>query len=139
MKRHILAANEHGCMMNCGDIEDVNHLYVNCDFFGRIWYFISNWLGFYTTINDGLEEHITHFGSLEGFSHKVRNSLNVIWLSVAWTIWKERIRRVFSERRIICRSCVKGWSFSHVGGLSRHMFCSILITNYGGLTTYIAH
>jgi len=81
-KRHILEYNEQGCTTNCNNNEDVHHLFVKCEFFGKIWYFISNWLGFNTTFNGSIVDHITDCGSLRGFSHKVRNSLYVIWFSV---------------------------------------------------------
>jgi hypothetical protein len=32
-RRHILATNEQGCTANCGNNEDMNHLFVNCEFF----------------------------------------------------------------------------------------------------------
>jgi len=98
VKRRILAANDQDCMANRGENEDVDHLFYHLWFlfyFCRLWYCISGWLGF-STVSDGrVLEHITQFGSLGGFSLKFQNSLNVVWLSVAWTIWKKRKRHIF--------------------------------------------
>jgi len=136
LHRHIRAANEQGCIANCGVHVDVNYLFVNCDFFGRIWYYISCWLGFSIAFNGRVLDHIYQFGSLRGFSHKVKCSLNVIWLSVAWVTWN--ITNIFFRgRRKLYMVFVKGWSFSHIGGLSRNMFYSILSTNYGGCILFI--
>jgi len=70
MKRRILAVNEQGCTTNYDENEDVHHLLVKCDFFDKIGYVISNWLGFYTTFNGSLVVHITQFDSLGGLHKK---------------------------------------------------------------------
>jgi hypothetical protein len=78
--------------------EDIDHLFVKCDFYGKLWYFISSWLGFSTAYNAMVLEHIYQFGSLGGFSYKVQSFLNVIWLFVAWIIWKERNKHIFQRK-----------------------------------------
>ena len=80
LQRRVISASEQGCTTNCCVNEDMDHLFVKCDFYGRLWYFISSWLGFCTTYNGKVLEHIYQFGSLGGFSYKVQSFLNVIWL-----------------------------------------------------------
>jgi len=48
VRRHILAATNILCSNDCGCLEDIDHLFLQCDFFGRLWSLISCWLGFGT-------------------------------------------------------------------------------------------
>jgi len=64
LHRRILTSDELGCTTNYGEQEDIDHLFVKCDFFCRIWYYIFNWLGFYTASNGRVLEHIYQFDSL---------------------------------------------------------------------------
>ncbi|AES69274.1 hypothetical protein MTR_3g026760 [Medicago truncatula] len=43
-------------------------------------------------------ETVFSFGGLWGFSKKSIESMQIIWLSVAWTIWKERNNRIFKGK-----------------------------------------
>jgi len=72
--------------------------FVKCDVYGKLWYFIFSWLDFSTVFNGKVLQHIYQFGSFGGFSHKVQNSLNAIWLCVAWIIWKEHNIRIFQRK-----------------------------------------
>ena len=94
----IIACTDQECTAACGMNKDVNHLFVNCNFYGRLWYLISRWLGFSTVYNSRILEHIYQFDSLGGFSHKAQCSLYVIWLSVAWIIWQECNKRIFQRK-----------------------------------------
>lgn len=60
-RRQILATNDQICVANCGVDEDKDHLFLNCGFSGRMWPIISNWLGFATTSQGKLLDHILQF------------------------------------------------------------------------------
>jgi len=45
IKRHILHPNAQLCVGECGTLEDAKHLFLSCDFFGKLWYGISHWFG----------------------------------------------------------------------------------------------
>jgi hypothetical protein len=89
---------EQGCLANYGSNKDRDHLFVKCNFYGRIWQLIGGWLGFSTPIHGNLMAHLLQFGGLGGCSTKVRYSLNIIWLVVVWVIWKERNRHIFQNK-----------------------------------------
>ncbi|AET05413.1 transmembrane protein, putative [Medicago truncatula] len=36
----------------CGMNEDKEHMFVRCDFYGRLWLLITNWLGLATVCQD---------------------------------------------------------------------------------------
>jgi len=81
-----IVTNKQGCKTNCGENEDIDHLFVECDVYGRLWYFNFSWLGFSVALNGKVLQHISQFRILGSFSHKVQNSLNFIWFCVAWII-----------------------------------------------------
>jgi len=62
-------------------MKDVNHLFLFCDFFGKIWYSVTSWLGFVTGRPTHLSDHLLQFGTLGGFLKGICLALNVIWLS----------------------------------------------------------
>jgi len=56
------------------------------------------WLGYLTTFQGSFQNHFHQFGGLCGFSKKSKESMNIIWMSVVWAIWKERNNRVFQRK-----------------------------------------
>jgi len=52
VRRQILAQNDKYCSVGCGFIEDRDHSFAKCGFYGRIWSLVSSWLGFSTTTNE---------------------------------------------------------------------------------------
>lgn len=66
-RRRIFATNDKRCVVSCGVHEDKDHLIVTCDFFGRSWPIIFNWLGFSTTSQGTILKHILQYGGLGGF------------------------------------------------------------------------
>jgi len=95
--RQILAINNQNCIVNCVLNEDIDHLFVKCDFYGRILPLISSWLGFSTTSQGNLLDHLTHYGGLRGYSKNVPLALNIICLFVVWIIHKEINKRFFQH------------------------------------------
>jgi len=56
------------CREGCGLNEDVDHLFVRCDFLGNIWSLVSNWLGFATVNPNTISVHYDKLCCLGGFS-----------------------------------------------------------------------
>lgn len=52
--------------------------FAKCDFFCKIWYLVSHWLGFVIVTKGTMSDHLAHFGGLGGFSKHVRLALNII-------------------------------------------------------------
>ncbi|AES86815.1 hypothetical protein MTR_4g015110 [Medicago truncatula] len=77
--------NDKVCMGGCGLNEDVDHLFVRCDFF--FWQYsslISNWLAFATTNSDTISAHYDKLCCLAGFSKQTRLTFKIIWLCSVW-------------------------------------------------------
>ena len=68
IKRHILLPNAQLCVGGCGMMEDAKHLFLSCDFFGKLWYDISHWLSYNIVFPEHVSDHLYQFGTLGGFS-----------------------------------------------------------------------
>lgn len=79
----------------CG-MED--HLFLSCNYFGSLLYFIRNWLGISSIEPYRLGVHIVQFGLTCRQSSTFWFLLQLLWFSCIWTIWKERNRRIFNQK-----------------------------------------
>jgi len=68
----------------CGKPDDIDHLFLSCEFLEKMWYDISSWLGF-TTIHP-VADRLLQFENIGGFSKNICTSLHLIWLSCVWFI-----------------------------------------------------
>jgi hypothetical protein len=68
---HILVNFVTFCSVDCGLVEVWDHLFVNCDLYGRLSLFISSWLGISMAFHDILIDHYLRFGGLGGFFQEV--------------------------------------------------------------------
>ena len=98
IKRHILHLNAQLCVGECGAIEDAKHLFLSCDFFGKLWHGISHWLGYNIMFPENVSDHLYQFGTFSGFSNNKHSTLNLICLSCVWVIWLERNARIFHQK-----------------------------------------
>jgi len=55
---HIIDTNYQGCLADCDYIEDIDHLFVKCNFYGRIWPLVACWFDFSTTTHKFLYDHL---------------------------------------------------------------------------------
>jgi len=97
-KRNVLEDSNVECTVLCGKEENRDHLFFQCDHYGRLWLMISNWLGIVTVLSGDLHTHVNHFCALRGFSKNSRTALTIIWISVLFVIWKDRNRRIFQNK-----------------------------------------
>jgi len=63
-----------------------------------VWNIVAIWLGFSSAFHCQFFANFHQFSGLRSFSKKSTESMQIIWLSVAWTIWKERNYRIFKEK-----------------------------------------
>ncbi|XP_024626681.1 uncharacterized protein [Medicago truncatula] len=97
-KRNVLEVSNVACAALCGKEEERDHLFFQCDHYGRLWLLISNWFGIVTVFHGTLFSHTHQFCALGGFSKKSTSAFTIIWISVLFVIWKDRNRRIFQNQ-----------------------------------------
>jgi len=85
------------CLVGCDNVEDRDHLFFQCNFYGPLWYLTSGWLDITFVSQGELQAHSIQFGGLGGFSKNFRTTFNIVWISVLFTIWKDRNVRIFNN------------------------------------------
>jgi len=43
---HNIPHDSQLCVSDCGNTKSAHHLFLDCHFFGSVWYLVCNWLGF---------------------------------------------------------------------------------------------
>ena len=97
-KRNILEATNVSCAALCGKEEDRDHLFFQCDYYGRLWLLLSHWFCVVTVLHGNLSTHANQFSALGGFSKKSRTTFAIVWISALYVIWKDRNRRIFQNQ-----------------------------------------
>ncbi|GAU35536.1 hypothetical protein TSUD_155670 [Trifolium subterraneum] len=97
-KRNVIDDTQLSCATMCGALEDRNHLFFQCDVYGRVWPLVSKWLGYESAFHGTIEAHSTQFSSLGGVSARSHKALSIIWLSVLFVIWKDRNNQIFHHK-----------------------------------------
>ncbi|GAU48696.1 hypothetical protein TSUD_186890 [Trifolium subterraneum] len=90
-KRGVLDSTQLLCATSCGKVEDRDHLFFQCEVYGRIWLLVSKWLGFDSIFNG------TTVRGLGGASNSSKTAFTIIWISVLFVSWKDRNRRIFQS------------------------------------------
>jgi len=57
---------------DCGQVDDMNHLFLSCDCFRKLWCGLYSWFGFTTVHPAQVEDHFLQFRSLGGYSKNIR-------------------------------------------------------------------
>jgi len=60
--------NNNSCLYvsGCGSLENVNHLFLHCSFFGAVWCHIMRWVGFSMVTPFAISDHCTQFSFVGG-------------------------------------------------------------------------
>ncbi|GAU49602.1 hypothetical protein TSUD_407670 [Trifolium subterraneum] len=97
LKRGVLEDNQTLCSANCDKLEDINHLFFQCNVYGKLWQLVSKWLGGEFVCHGFLREHAVQFRDLGGDSKGSRVLSTIIWISVLCVIWKDRNVKIFQS------------------------------------------
>ena len=85
------------CLMCLKEVETMNHVFNSCDWASQLWHWMEEILEAYDRNRDSIQETIINWR--RNFS-RIRR-VDSIWKCtpgfIAWTIWKERNRRIFTE------------------------------------------
>jgi len=98
LRRQVLHSDNITCVGGCGSLENVEHLFLGCDFFGRVWTHVLLWLGLSYVSLVGCSDNYLQFGHMAGLPRLSHSFLQLIWLACVWTIWKERNNQIFNQK-----------------------------------------
>jgi len=82
--------------------EDGDYLFVRCHSYDRIWYLVSRWLGFSTTIQGTLLDYLIQVDGLGGYLKSIQITLNIfgfMWFELSGM---REISAFFNIRKITC-------------------------------------
>ena len=131
-RRNILDYNNFFCSAACRFVEDQDHLFFSCAFYGQLWLLISGWLGISTTLHGSLFQHFLQFGGFGGFSNKSHLTFNIIWILALFTIWKDHNMRLFHNKSEQLQSLLENVKLQAFYGSNLIMLYSILSIQFGG-------
>jgi len=80
VRRMVLSLNDQMCTGVCGMNENMNHLFMRYDFYGKHWTSVSTWLSFSIVAHGTSMDHLIQFGGLGGFSKYALMIFHIIWL-----------------------------------------------------------
>lgn len=98
LRHSIIQANFVLCVGGCGMEESADHLFLRCNFFGSMWYFIRDWLRLSSVDPGTLADHFVQFIQSRGFQGSLWPFMLLIWLSCGWIILKEINNRIFNNK-----------------------------------------
>jgi hypothetical protein len=95
-RRGILHIDEALCTVCDSSIESSRHLILHCNFAAKIWYAVCNWLGVVTVLPPDVA---MSYGLLvgSGRNKRIRKGFSIVWLALAWVLWKNRNDCIFNN------------------------------------------
>lgn len=86
VRRGVIQQNMNVSAANCGTTENVNHLALDCDFFGTLWFLLRQWMGVLSVNPPTLIDHCVYSRALDRFPKSSRNYMHVVCLACVWVI-----------------------------------------------------
>jgi mannosylglycoprotein endo-beta-mannosidase len=96
LRRGILCVEEVTCPACGGQGESTRHLILHCRFASLVWYAVCRWLGVVVVLPaDVMMSYGILVGS--GRNKRIREGFAIVWLALAWVLWRTRNDRVFNN------------------------------------------
>jgi len=83
------------CIAGCGQVEDLNRLFLSCPFFGALWPLVRDWLGVAGAESQVISDHFLQFIHYACDLKSRRSFFHLIWLLCVWVLWKDRNDKLF--------------------------------------------
>jgi hypothetical protein len=96
-RRSVIPSAQTACVLGCGHPETANHLFLDCVFFGSIWYEVWDWLGISFVSPGVIRHHLHQFINMVGLPRVTHLFMKIIWFAFVWVLWKERNNQVFQQ------------------------------------------
>ena len=86
------------CRAGCGQVEDLNHLFISCPYFGALWPLVWAWLGVAGAQSQVISNHFLQFIHYAGVLKSRRSFFHLIWLLCVWVLLNDRNDRLFKNK-----------------------------------------
>ena len=127
------------CTALCSKEEERDHLFFQCDHYGRLWLLIFNWLDIVTALPGDLYTHVNQFCVLRGFSKNSRTTLLLSGFPFYLLFGKIATGEFFKITLIILKLFLKGLNFKRIGGWKHTTFCSLLTIRFGDKILHVVY
>ena len=97
--RGVISMEARLCIDGCGYVEDVNHLFLSCLYFGALWPLVRAWIGVVGVESQVISYHFLQFINYACGLKSQRSFFHLIWHLCVWVLWNERNDRVFRNKQ----------------------------------------
>jgi hypothetical protein len=96
VKRRIVPVQQSLCVLCGSATETASHLFLHCNFAGKVWYDIIRWLGVIVILPHNILSSLAVLISCAK-NKKERAGLCLIWNAYVWVIWCGRNDCIFNS------------------------------------------
>lgn len=100
-RRRVIETSQASCLALCGCMENKNNLFFKCDYYGRLWLLISDWLGIGTVSQGDVISHSTTLEFFEVFQETLGQRLPLFEFRF-YLLFGKTVTRGFSTIRPTC-------------------------------------
>jgi len=93
--RGIISMELRLCIAGCGQVEDLNHLFLSCPFSEALWPLVRDWFSVVGAETQVISDHFSQFIHYAGDRKSRRSFFHLIWLLCVWVLSKERNDKLF--------------------------------------------
>lgn len=86
VKRSIIQPHLNVRVGGCGLEDNMNHVFMGCETFCRVWVLLRHWLDIHSINPSYLTHHIVQFSTLRDWSKKLKSSLHIVCVAYVWVI-----------------------------------------------------
>ena len=95
----IISLEARMCLGGCGQVKDLNHLFLICPSSGVLWSLVRVWLGVQGVESQVISDHFLQFIHYAGGLKARRSFFHLIWLLCVWILWNDRNDRLFRNKQ----------------------------------------
>jgi len=99
-KRGVIGQGSLNYVGDCGIVESVSRLFLECPIFAGLWFEIWRWFGVSTAFQKEGLLHLEQFEGLKGSGRAFSKRVRVVWFACVWSIWKTRNKKLFHNKEI---------------------------------------
>jgi hypothetical protein len=88
--RGIISMEARLCLTGCGQVEDMDHLFLLCPFSSALWSLVRAWLDIQGVESQVISDHLPQFIHYASGLKSRRSFFHLIWLLCVWILWNDQ-------------------------------------------------